>query len=58
MTKPDELDEYNASLMDERTDTDFLAWKEAKVRGSIEQAKDRSQMIPANQVWEESYRCF
>ena len=36
-----------------RTDPDYLAWKEAKVREGLEQAKDRSKMIPAHKVWAE-----
>ncbi len=35
---------------EERTDPDYLAWKEAKVREGLEQAKDRSQIIPAHNV--------
>lgn len=36
---------------EEFTDPDYLAWKEAKVREGLEQAKDRSQMIPAHKIW-------
>lgn len=35
------------------TDPDYLAWKEAKVRKALEQANDRSNMIPASKVWEQ-----
>ena len=38
---------------EERTDPDYLAWKEAKVREGLEQSKERSQMIPAHKVWTE-----
>jgi len=34
-------------------DPDYLAWKEAKVRKALEQAEDRSNMIPASKVWEQ-----
>ena len=34
------------------TDPAYLAWKEAKIRRALEQAKDRSKMIPAEKVWE------
>ncbi|MCM2473784.1 hypothetical protein HGO38_09890 [Rhizobium sp. CG5] len=30
----------------------YDAWKEAKVRKALDQAKDRSKMIPADDVWE------
>ena len=38
---------------EERTDPDYLAWKETKIREGLEQAKDRSKMIPAHKVWAE-----
>ena len=37
----------------ERTDADYLAWKKAKIREGLKQAKDRSKMIPADKVWAE-----
>jgi len=34
------------------TDPDYLAWKERKIRKALEQAQDRSTLIPAAKVWE------
>ncbi len=50
--KPDPIAEHTSPLGSERTDSDFLTWKAAKVRASIEQAEDREQMIPAKKIWE------
>lgn len=33
-------------------DPAYRAWKDAKVKKALEQAKDRSRMIPARKVWE------
>lgn len=34
------------------TAPDYLAWKENKILKGLKQSKDRSQMVPAHQVWE------
>ena len=35
------------------SDPEYLAFKARKIKTGIEQAKDRSNMIPANKVWED-----
>lgn len=34
------------------SDADYTAWKEAKIKSALKQAEDRSNMIPAEDVWE------
>lgn len=37
----------------ENPDPDYQAWKERKILRALEQSKDRSAMIPAEEVWKD-----
>ena len=35
------------------TDPDYLAFKEAKIKLGLKQSTNRSELIPAHEVWEQ-----
>ena len=46
------LDEYLKKSDRQSTDVEYLDWKKHKTLKGIEQAEDRSSMIPMAKVWE------
>lgn len=53
LTEKQSLDDHLRPAGAPATDPDYLAWKEAKIRKALEQAEDRTQLIPASKVWEQ-----
>lgn len=47
------LDDHLRPARAPNADPDYIAWKDAKIRKALEQAEDRSNMIPASKVWEQ-----
>ncbi|UDF02998.1 hypothetical protein [Asticcacaulis sp. AND118] len=50
---PKEIEQHLRTGEVENLDSDYLVWKDQKIRRALEQSSDRSQMIPADDVWKD-----
>ncbi|MDQ0465876.1 hypothetical protein QO010_003668 [Caulobacter ginsengisoli] len=51
-TIADPLEDHLRPGEADSADPDYQAWKDRKIRRALAQSEDRTQMIPAEEVWD------
>lgn len=50
--KDKEILQDHLNTINEQQDANYLTWKQKKIETALEQSKERSNLIPAEKVWE------